>query len=138
MIKLIPILSLYVLCLAGCDDYSEKAIIEDYVVGAPYEVLKVDGNEPKRIPHGIFVTYVPYVYVDQGKHELSLQRRDRPFDSKDNPVVKIQIEVSGGKRYRIFEMNNEPVIKEDHSIENQKVDRSQDGSINSVTLRFTP
>ena len=114
MLKLIPILSFCILCLGGCDNYSDKAIIEDYIVGAPYEVLKVDGNKPERISSRGLITYVPFVYVDEGIHELVLVKHGEDMNSNETQAVVLQVEVSGGKRYRIFEINDEPVIQEIH------------------------
>lgn len=99
--------------LPSCSRSRNLIIIEDFIVGTEYEILLVDGKEPNRIKHGVFVTYVPFVYVNAGEHALTLQLRDKS-DSHGitNDPIELKHDFKKGLRYRIVDSNSTPNIVE--------------------------
>lgn len=91
----------------GWIDYSSKAVIEDYVVGSPYEILLVDGKPVERIQHATFVTRVPFVVVDGGEHILTMRKRNEPTFNPRNEYIgepfEIRVFLESGAEYRISE-----------------------------------
>lgn len=88
-----------------------KAIISDYIVGAPYEVVSVDGKPPERAKHGIVITVVPLVKVTEGKHILTLQEKDINSKNINAPIENVEINVKARKRYRLINVNGLPIIE---------------------------
>jgi hypothetical protein len=86
--------------------------IEDEIVGAPYEVVEVDGKPPQRAQHGLFVTVVPLVLVSSGSHVLTITSKEeqttKPKIGKESLLVTVQ----AGKRYRLARNNGKPLIVE--------------------------
>ena len=89
-----------------------KAVIEDNIVGAPYEVIEVDGAPPERAKHGIFVTVVPNVLVAEGSHQLILLRREIDLPEQVNSKEILKITVKEGQRYRLGIKNGKPILVE--------------------------
>lgn len=89
-----------------------KAVIEDNIVGAPYEVIEVDGAPPERAKHGIFVTVVPNVLVAEGSHQLILLRREIDLPEQGNSKEILKITVKEGQRYRLGIKNGKPILVE--------------------------
>ncbi len=86
------------------------AKIEDYIVGAPYEIVAVDGKPPVRDSHWL-VTVVPFVIVPAGERRLTVRRANLGLDSvKDEKTFELEVEVLDGHRYRLGEINGKPVI----------------------------
>jgi hypothetical protein len=105
------IISILVVISTGlrAEDHS-GAKIEDYIVGAPYEIVAVDGKPPVRDSHWL-VTVVPFVIVQAGEHKLKVRRANVGLDSvKDEKTFELEIEVLDGHRYRLDEINGKPVI----------------------------
>ena len=84
--------------------------VEDYIVGAPYEVKEVDGHPPERAKHGMFVTVVPVVLVTPGLHEFTLERREIGFQENNTEPVKLLFTVVSGQRYRLALEKGKPTL----------------------------
>ena len=56
--------------------YKNSALIDDVAGGAKtgYKLIKVDGNEVKRLHGAPFLTVVPYAIVSEGKHEFLFEK----------------------------------------------------------------
>jgi len=93
---------------------NELVVIEDYVVGAEYEVIEVDGQPPERSKHGLFVTVVPTVLVTPGLHTLTLtlKRTEFGFMPSESENEVISITVANGARYRLIRENGKASIIE--------------------------
>mgnify|MGYP001813708039 FL=1 len=79
---------------------AEEITIEDYIVGAPYEILQVDGNAPERAQHGQIVTVVPLVKIDAGEHVLTLRLNDIKLNEFDDTEIILKVELLPGNHYR--------------------------------------
>ena len=88
------------------------AIIEDYVVGGDYEVIKVDGHPPERAKHGLFVTVVPLVLVAPGTHTLTLKTNKADLLPDNGKNELLSITVVNGMRYRLIRENGNPSLIE--------------------------
>jgi hypothetical protein len=83
----------------GAERYrgNELVSIEDYIVGAPYEVIEVDGVPPERANAGLLVTVVPLVLVKEVTHRLSLVRRKTGLVEQQAPKEFLTVEVKEGR-----------------------------------------
>ena len=88
----------------------KSIIIEDYIVGAVYEVIEVDGAPPERAKHGMFVTVVPFVLVNEGSHRLTVIYNNIKTGQKDEKPVGLTIDVHKGKRYRLVQEDGKPKL----------------------------
>jgi len=88
-------------CIGGFiaikDSTDDRVVVEDFVVGAPYEIVEVDGSPVERVKHGIIVTRVPYALIEPGKHTLTITQIDDPT----NEPIKVDVEILEGFRYRL-------------------------------------
>lgn len=89
------------------------AIIEDYIVSIPYEIVAVDGKPPVRASHWL-VTVVPFVIVPAGQHRLTVRHANFKLDSvKTENTFELEIEVIDGHKYRLGEINGKPAITDE-------------------------
>lgn len=97
----------------GCGNSKKPIIIEDYIVGADYEIVEVDDKPAERAESWLLITVRPLVLVSDGTHHLVI----RYVNSKDFPRTKsipenFTISVREGKRYRIVRKNGKPFLIE--------------------------
>ena len=57
-----------------------RVIVDDYIIGSPYEIIEVDSKPVERLPHGLIVTYVPLALLPVGEHKLKLKHHSRSRD----------------------------------------------------------
>ncbi|MDH5767205.1 MAG: hypothetical protein OEZ38_14415 [Gammaproteobacteria bacterium] len=98
--------------LLACQANKNEIIIEDFVLGADYEVIKVDGNPVKRAKHGSIATVVPVVLVSEGIHNLTVKYNKISLNNKEYDPVDIQVEIKQDKRYRLVNKNEKPTLVE--------------------------
>ena len=75
----------------------DRVVVEDSVVGAPYETVEVDGSPVERVKHGVIVTRVPYALIEPGKHTLTITQKD----DSTNGSIKYDVEILKGFKYRL-------------------------------------
>jgi hypothetical protein len=109
--------SVLVSFLVGCGANKKLITIDDYIVGAEYEIVEVDGLPAERAKHGSFVTVVPLVQVGEGLHRLTV-RYAKPveFTHEYGAPEKIIVNVKEGKRYRVVRKNGKPVLVEKNEL----------------------
>lgn len=85
----------------------KRVTIRDAVVGSPYKILEVNGKPAERVEHGLVVTRVPLVIVEEGLHILSLEE----VDTEEKKQFDIEVKVYKGFDYRIAkDENDKPVL----------------------------
>ena len=82
------------------------------MVGAEYEVLRVDGKPPQRPKHRGAVTIVPLLVLDEGHHILSVRHSPWLSDGEVWQSVVVAVRVRRGARYRLFDEDGRPVLRE--------------------------
>jgi hypothetical protein len=117
MNKIFSLTIMIMCCLCGCScsGINKGIVIEDYIVGSPYEIVAVDGKSPKRAKHGMVTTVVPLVLVSEGKHVLTLKRSSLKADDggihkEAGPPIDIDVHLFEGHRYRVIEKDGKPVM----------------------------
>jgi len=81
--------------------------VEDFVGGSDFEILQVDSRAVERAKHGAFVTVVPYAYVSEGNHTLSVVLHRQP---EPRGGIDLKYSFERGRRYRIATVNDQPKI----------------------------
>jgi len=94
---------LFLVCFGGMLAFSacsRNAMIDDVAVPPPqdcgYKVIAVDGAPEERIK-GTIVTYVPFVTLAEGEHELTIQKKNS--ESQNHLIGRVRVE--SGRRYRM-------------------------------------
>lgn len=85
-------------------------VIEDYIVGAEYEIVAVDNNPVVRAEHGQYVTVVPNILLSKGLHRLTVRYINPKTNIKDNTTIDIDVEVKEGNRYRLINDSGNPKL----------------------------
>ncbi|MFZ5877690.1 MAG: hypothetical protein ACOYXU_14985 [Nitrospirota bacterium] len=92
------------------EPYEGYATIEDFVVGADYELVSVDGAPPERQKHGQLVTVVPVARIREGTHVLAVRTSDLRSPNNDREIVEITVLVQKNGRYRLIEEKGLPTL----------------------------
>jgi hypothetical protein len=99
--------------LAGCGGSEKSIAIEDYIVGADYEIVKVDDQPAERAKSWLLVTVIPLALVSEGTHHLTVRHtRLIDFTRKKDTPEDFTISVKKGKGYRIIRKNGKPFLVE--------------------------
>ena len=113
-ISLILLSLILILSLTNCDKYQSKVIVADYVTGSKYEIIEVDGGAVERIQHGLVVTRVPFVILEQGEHSLTLREWHGNVESNQSQTTNIFVNVKKGLRYKLVEKDGKAILIEEH------------------------
>ena len=103
-----------ILPLISCTKYHSKAKVADYVTGSKYEIIEVDGGSVERIQHGLVVTRVPLVILDEGGHLLTLREWQGTIQSEESQTIDIYVSVKKGQRYKLIEKDGKVLLIEEH------------------------
>tara|TARA_B100000745_G_scaffold36430_1_gene22661 strand:- start:961 stop:1308 length:348 start_codon:yes stop_codon:yes gene_type:complete len=96
--------------IVSCSNKPSTAIVEDYILGWPYEIVYVDGEPPYRKEPGLIVMYVPVVLLKPGVHTFGVRLYNTNSDRESENVVEIIHTVKAGEKYVIKEIGGMPTI----------------------------
>jgi hypothetical protein len=89
-------------CALGGNSAKTIAFIDDGLTSNGFKIATVDGGSPMRSTHAV-MTMVPYIIVEPGTHEFTVEGDSRSFRAK----------VEQGKRYRTAVQGGLPTLSEE-------------------------
>ena len=89
-------------CALGGNNTKTSAFIDDGLTSNGFRIAAVDGSPPARSTHPV-MTMVPYIIVEPGTHEFTVEGETRSFRAK----------VEQGKRYRTAVQDGLPTLSEE-------------------------
>jgi len=116
-LRIIISVSVLVAFIVGCGANKKVITIDDYIVGADYEIVEVDGQPAERAKHGTFVTVVPLVQVSEGSHRLTVRYvKTVEFAHEFGAPEKLIVNVKEDNSYRVVRKNGKPVLVEKNEL----------------------